>query len=144
MRRRPESESIKIPESEYSLDFVRASGPGGQKVQKTSTKTVLHWDIGASEVLSDDEKALVREYAGRRVTAADELVFTSQEERSQRQNRERAIAKLNNLVNRALVPKKERIPTKPSRAAVRRRLEEKRRISRKKAERRKKFKENHI
>jgi len=131
----PENEPkcIEIPESEYSLDFVRSSGPGGQKVNKTASKAVLKWNIGLSAMLTDEQKDRIRQYAKNKVNSEDEIVLSAQNERSQSQNKELVISRLHTLVRKALKKKKKRIATKPSRAAKARRMDEKTKISQKKA-----------
>ncbi len=114
-----------IPESEFIITFARSSGKGGQNVNKTSTKVILHWSIKNSQVLTEEEKGRVRLVLANRINNEDELVLMSEEERSQPQNKEIAIARLQELVAGALhVPKKRR-PTHPSKASKLKRLESK-------------------
>ena len=116
---------MQIPESELNITFARSSGAGGQNVNKTSTKVILHWPVGKSLVLTDEEKGRVREKLANRINNEDELVLMSEEERSQPQNRERAIARLQELVTEALhVPKKRRA-TRPTKGSKLRRIESK-------------------
>ncbi len=116
---------MQIPESELIITFARSSGKGGQNVNKTSTKVILHWPVGKSVVLTDEEKFRVREKLANRINNEDELVIMSEEERSQPQNREIAIAKLQELVTQALhVPKKRRA-TRPTKGSKLRRIESK-------------------
>lgn len=119
-----------IPEAEIAIAFARGSGPGGQNVNKTETKVEARWHVGASMSVTDDEKMLLRAKLGNRLTVGDELVVTASEERSQEQNRSRAVKRLQDIVRRALTPEKRRIPTKPTRASRKRRLEVKARRSR--------------
>lgn len=124
-----------IPESELNVTFARSSGKGGQNVNKTSTKVIIHWPIGKSQVLTDEEKGRVREKLANRVNNEDELVLMSEEERSQPQNREIVIARLQTLVTQALrIPKKRR-PTRPTKASKLRRIESKKQRSQVKARR---------
>lgn len=125
-----------VPESEIRLDFVRSSGPGGQNVNKTSSKVQLRWNVGGSQAFTDEEKAVIRRRVGKRLNSADDIVLASQAERSQSQNREEAVARLQELVAAALRPRKARLPTGVSRAQKKRRLEMKRRVSDKKRRRR--------
>lgn len=125
-----------IPESEYRIDFARSSGPGGQKVNKTSSKAVLHWNVDASSVLSDEEKAIVRERLANRINKEGELVLDSDRLRSQFRNRTDVVDLLNRLINEVLTPQAERIPTRPSRASKERRLDEKKKQAQKKRLRR--------
>ena len=124
-----------IPESELNITFARSSGAGGQNVNKTSTKVIIHWPVGKSAVLTDEEKARVREKLANRINNEDELVLMSEEERSQSQNRELAVARLQELVAQALhVPKKRR-PTRPTKGSKLRRIESKKQRSQVKARR---------
>ncbi|MDD5251335.1 MAG: alternative ribosome rescue aminoacyl-tRNA hydrolase ArfB [Patescibacteria group bacterium] len=125
-----------IPAHELHLDFVRSSGPGGQKVNKTSSKVQLRWRVGESGVFAEEQKALIRKAAGHRLNADDEIIIVADAERSQYQNRDEAVRRLQDLVARALTPKKTRRPTKISRAQKQKRLDDKRRQSEQKKLRR--------
>ncbi len=125
-----------VPESELEIDFVRSSGPGGQNVNKTSTKAQLRWNVGRSAAFTEEQKAAIRAAAGNRLTENDEILVAAEAERSQSQNRDAAVARLRDLVAGALSPKKERVATEPSRADRQRRLEEKKHQSFKKQNRR--------
>lgn len=116
---------MQIPESEFIITFARSSGAGGQNVNKTSTKVILHWPVGKSAVLTDEEKGRVREKLANRINNEDELVIMSEEERSQPQNRERAIARLQELVTEALYVPKKRRATRPTKGSKLRRIESK-------------------
>lgn len=120
---------ITIPENELEIKFVRSSGPGGQKVNKTATKAQLRWNIDKSQVLTEEQKERLRQSSIIRVTKEGDVFLESEKTRSQPQNKKIVIQRLNALINQALKKKKKRIPTKPSKAARERRLEEKRRIS---------------
>lgn len=125
-----------IPDNEIQISFARSSGAGGQNVNKTSTKVILHWSVGRSRVLNWEEKQRVRIKLANRINSIDELVVNSEEERSQLQNRFKATARLRALVTQALrVPKKRRA-TKPTKASKLRRLESKTRHSNLKNKRR--------
>lgn len=125
-----------VPEHELRIDFVRSSGPGGQKVNKTSSKAQLRWNVGASAAFTEEQKARIRAAAGSRLNADDEIVLSADTERSQFQNRDAAVARLQALVEGALAPRKERKATKVSRNQKRKRVEEKRRAGEKKRLRR--------
>jgi ribosome-associated protein len=121
---------------ELHYSASRSSGPGGQHVNKVSTKMELRFHVASSALLSEDEKALVAEKLAGRINAAGELVLVSQSERSQLQNKEKVTEKFYTLIIRALTPRKKRTPTKPSRASKEERLEGKRQLSEKKERRR--------
>jgi ribosome-associated protein len=131
-----------VPDEEISEIFSRSSGRGGQNVNKLSTKVEVRWNVDASMTFTPEEKEKIKQALANRINKEGELIVVSQEERSQMQNRERAIEKLNKLVEAALVPEKERKPTKPTKASKERRLEEKRRIGEKKKQRSEKPKIN--
>lgn len=124
-----------VPESELRLDFARSGGPGGQNVNKVSSKAVLRWDVGSSQAFTDEQKAAIRAAAGKYLNKEDEIVLTAESERSQLQNKAAVIKRLQALVRIALTPKKKRKPTKVSRAQKRRRLESKRLVSERKRSR---------
>ena len=114
-----------IPDNEFIITFARSSGAGGQNVNKTSTKVFVHWSVGKSFVLSEEEKARVRTKLANRINNEDELVLASEEERSQLQNRESAVVRLQELVNEALHVPKMRRATRPTRSSKLKRLESK-------------------
>lgn len=118
--------SVSVDDAELELSFVRSGGPGGQHVNTSSTKVELRWDVEASRALSPDQKALVRRRLGNRVTEDGVFVLQSSEHRSQTRNREAAVARFATLLAEALRVQPARRPTKPSRAAKRRRLDTKR------------------
>lgn len=131
-----ESDPPTVPESEMHLEFVRSSGPGGQKVNKTSSKAQLRWSVRESRAFTEEQKTLIREAAGNRLNNEDEIVLSSQTERSQMQNREDVTLRLQELVADALTPQKERKETRVSRSQKERRLDDKRRAGEKKQNRR--------
>lgn len=125
-----------IPESETQITFARSSGAGGQNVNKTSTKAVLHWSVGNSNIFTPEEKERIRMKLTNRLNNVDEIVIMSEEERSQFQNREQAIERLRTLVTQALLIPKKRRATKPTYSSKLERLETKKQHSKTKAERR--------
>ena len=126
------SSRLAIPAAELSWTAVRSSGPGGQNVNKLSTKIELRYDLARSAALDPAAKARLRALAPGRFDAHGRLLLTSQATRSQEQNLEDARNKLSELVRRALVVPKKRRATAPSRASRRQRLEHKRQHSNKK------------
>jgi ribosome-associated protein len=120
---------------ELHFSASRSSGPGGQHVNKVSTKMELRFHVASSVLLSDDEKELITEKLANRINVAGELVLVSQSERSQLQNKEKVTQKFYDLIARALTPRKKRTPTRPSRASKEERLEIKRQQSEKKERR---------
>jgi ribosome-associated protein len=112
--------SIVIDESEIEERFIRASGPGGQHVNKTASAVQLRFDALASPNLPDDLKARLRRIAGSRMTKDGEIVITADNHRSQERNRADARERLIALLVRAAEKPKPRRKTRPSLASVRR------------------------
>ena len=113
--------TVSIPRSEVELRFSRSSGPGGQHAQKSDTRVEAVFDVEASATLSDMQKRRVVSRVGPVVRAV------AQDERSQWRNRELALERLAEALRDALRVRRRRRPTKPSKAAVERRLDQKRR-----------------
>ena len=118
---------IVIEDAELEERFVRASGPGGQNVNKVSTAVQLRFDPAQSLALSDDVRARLRVLAGSRMTNDGVLVIDAREHRTQSQNREEARERLADLIRRALVRPKRRTKTRPGLAAKQRRIDTKKR-----------------
>jgi ribosome-associated protein len=122
-------------ENEFLISASKSSGPGGQNVNKVSTKIELRFNVSASSLLTEDEKEIIGQKLMARINNVGELLIVSQSERSQLQNKEQAIEKFYELVEKALLPVRKRKPTKPSYASKMLRLEHKKLLSRKKANR---------
>jgi ribosome-associated protein len=117
---------LTIPGDELIIRASRAGGPGGQHVNTTSSRIELRWDVRASRAPDEQQRALLIEQLASRLTTDGILVLHASEHRSQYRNREAALARLRTLVSEALVVPEDRRPTRPSRAARRRRLDAKR------------------
>lgn len=130
------SERITIPASDLSWSASRAGGPGGQHVNKTSTKIDLRFDLPGTTALSPSVKARLRDLVAGKLDAEGRVVVTSSGSRSQTANLEEARARLANFIRSALVVPKRRRATRPTLGSKRRRLDAKRQASEKKAGRR--------
>jgi ribosome-associated protein len=124
-----------VPEDELVIRATRAGGPGGQHVNKTSTRVEVVWDVRASPSLDDEQRALVLERLAARLDRRGRIRVVEAGSRSQTRNRDVAVARLRKLVSDALRPRKRRVPTKPTAASRERRLAEKRKRGEKKRER---------
>jgi ribosome-associated protein len=131
------TETLSIPDEELSWSYARSGGPGGQNVNKVSSKAVLRWDVGASPSLPEEVKARLRARQRRRITTEGELVMSSQRYRDQERNRQDCLEKLCEMVRAATVAPKARKKKRPTRASKERRLAEKRHRSAAKSTRRK-------
>ncbi len=122
---------------EFIFSASRSSGPGGQNVNKVSTKVELRFHVMNSTILSLEEKNLLHEKLANRITREGELVIVSQSERSQLKNKEAVIEKFYRLLKRVLTPRKKRKTTQPPLESIEKRLEEKRIRAEKKEQRKK-------
>src|SRR5271170_4703689 len=114
-----------LDESEIEESFVRASGPGGQNVNKVSSAVQIRFDLSGSRSLPEDVRERLARLAGHRLTRDGVIIIIAQRYRTQERNRQDALDRLVALIRRAAVPPIPRRPTKPSRAAKERRLQAK-------------------
>lgn len=121
------NDQISIDESELQLEFVQASGPGGQNVNKVATAVQLRFDAASSPSLPEEVRTRLRRLAGKRMTAEGILIVEASQHRSQERNRQEAIDRLVDLLRQAAKKPRLRRKTKPTAASRRKRLETKRR-----------------
>ena len=130
------SSNITIPAAELRLSFARSGGPGGQNVNKVSSKAVLHWDVLNSPSLPPDVRERFTQTYPTRITKAGDVVIHSEEYRDQPKNIQACYDKLREMIVAVLRPPKKRRPTKPTKGSKVRRLNEKKLRSQTKAGRR--------
>ena len=130
------NDRVEIPRSELIVHATRSGGPGGQHVNTSSTRVELLWNVRDTQALTDELRQRLQEKLASRIDADGFLRVVSSDTRSQRQNRAAAEARLAELVRRALLVPRKRIPTKPPRAAADARLAGKRKRGERKRSRR--------
>lgn len=118
--------------SEFEFLTSRSSGPGGQNVNKVNTKVTLRFDVTNSQILTIEEKEIIKQKLITRLTTENVLILTSQEKRSQLQNKESVLAKFDKLLIKAFEKKKTRKSTRPSKGAIQNRIQKKKQNSEKK------------
>jgi ribosome-associated protein len=124
------TDQISLDERELEERFVRASGPGGQNVNKVSTAVELRFDVERSASLPEGVRVRLRRLAGRRLSDEGILVIRADRFRTQERNREDARERLAELIRQATIVPKRRVPTKPSRASKERRRDDKKKRGR--------------
>jgi len=124
-----------IPDAELTIRATRARGPGGQHVNKASTRVEIVWDVARSGALSDAQRARLLTKLAPKLDGRGRVRVASDAFRSQRRNRDAAVARLHEIVREALRVPKPRRATRPTKAAVERRLEAKRKRANRKRER---------
>ena len=125
------STNVSLDENEITFEAIRAQGSGGQKVNKTSVAIHLRFDIDASS-LPDFYKEKLLSLKDKRITKEGIIVIKSQQHRSQEQNRDEALKRLTELIKSVNVVQKKRVPTKPTKGSVNRRLQSKKKHAGKK------------
>jgi ribosome-associated protein len=123
----PVTANIALDEREIEESFIRASGPGGQNVNKVASAVQLRFDARHSPSLPPEVRSRLEHLAGSRLTREGVIIITAQRHRAQARNREDALARLLDLIRRAAHPPRKRRPTEPSGASRERRIESKKR-----------------
>lgn len=118
----PQTFALLLPPDEISFEFIRSSGPGGQNVNKVATAVQLRFDIRNSPSLTDEVKARLIHLAGKKMTSEGVLLILARRYRSQERNRDDALARLSNLLQRAYERPRTRRPTQPGPASRQKRI----------------------
>jgi ribosome-associated protein len=127
---------LTIPGSEIQVTYARSSGPGGQHVNKTSSRALLRWNLEDSGAPDEATRATLRAKLSHRLTAEGDLLIASERHRESGRNVQDALERFQDLLQKALTPQKKRRKTRPTRGSVDRRIKEKKRRSETKQQRR--------
>jgi ribosome-associated protein len=119
--------SLTIPNDEIRFSFSTSSGPGGQHANKVATRVTLEWNVDDSRALGPRQRTRIRTALHNRIDSAGVLRLSGDRYRSQIRNRDDVVERLRRLIAEALRPRKARVPTKPTKRSVERRLQQKRR-----------------
>jgi ribosome-associated protein len=130
------TDTLSIPDDELVFSYARSGGPGGQNVNKVSSKAVLRWNLAANTSLPAEVRERLRQKQANRITGEGELVLQGQRYRDQGRNAEDCLERLQAMVLQALTPPTPRKKTRPTRGSKRRRLADKRQHSQRKEQRR--------
>lgn len=128
----PSSTFLKLLKQELTFSVSRSSGPGGQNVNKVNSKVTIKFDVVNSNNLTAEEKEVLLKKLAVKLTVDGVLILTSQESRSQLENKEEALLKFETLITKAFAKRKARKPTKPTKGSVQKRIKSKKRHSEKK------------
>jgi ribosome-associated protein len=123
---------LRIPLREFEFTFARSGGPGGQNVNKVNSKALLRWPVVRSPSVPDEVRRRLMARHRRRITAEGDLLLASQRFRDAGRNAADCLEKLRKILAEAAAPVRSRKPTRPTRASIRRRIDDKRRQSQKK------------
>jgi len=123
---------VSIPLAEFDYEYMRSSGPGGQKVNKTSTKVRLRWRVLCSPSIDEGLRERIQKTFRTRITGEGEFLVTSQRTRDRETNRSDCLEKLAEMIRQVSTPPRKRRPTRPTRASKERRLKQKKQRSRQK------------
>ncbi|WP_268124722.1 alternative ribosome rescue aminoacyl-tRNA hydrolase ArfB [Roseivirga pacifica] len=123
--------------AELKFETSRSSGPGGQNVNKTESRVTLRFAVTSSEVLCEEERTRLQQKLANKLTSEGELLISSEKHRGQLQNKEETVKLFQQILTKAFTEPKKRKKTKPSKAAVQKRIDGKKKLGEKKANRRK-------
>lgn len=117
--------ACKIPYNEFTFEFARSGGPGGQHVNKTNSAAILRWNIDTTQVFTEEQRLRLLMKLNTKLTIEGDLIIRSEEYRDQEKNKKRCLEKLDEIIEKALFVPKKRKPTKPSRSQKEKRIKSK-------------------